>query len=537
MEPTRCLFSSLVFLVGSTLLPGASAHAQTVCFEAPVSFPVGTPSSVAAADLDRDGDVDLLVVVGSNLHVYRNQGDGTFAPGGLFYAGPSPLGPVVLGDLDGDGAPEAALPVFTANRVSVLRNNGNGSFALPVEYTVQVQPLNVAIGDLDNSGFADLVVTNSQSNTFTLLLNNGDGTFASGGPNYFTGSYPVGVAIDDVNGDGKRDVIVANRAAVTLSVFRGNGNGTFAAPVTLPCGLEPSRVYTRDVNGDGRLDVLVSTPPGFSVFLQQPGGTLAAAVPYALGCDSAGFDLADLDGDGDLDVVGPTRCPNSLVIALGNGNGTFAAPSSNFATALDPTFVATGDFDGDGDADVVVTEYLHQSTTSRFEVFRNCRWAGVPYCAGDGVAPHTACPCGNHSPAVDRVGCLHSFGVGGRLRATGGASLSADALVLNAENLPAASVLFFQGTTQENGGNGSLFGDGLRCAGGTVIRLGTFVATGTPGSATSHYPQAGDPAVSVRGSVLAPGLRTYQAWFRNTASFCTPAGYNLTNGIVLRWAP
>jgi hypothetical protein len=161
---------------------------------------------------------------------------------------------------------------------------------------------------------------------------------------------------------------------------------------------------------------------------------------------------------------------------------------------------------------------------------------GTAFCAGDGVAPHTPCPCANHSSPNALAGCLNSFGVGGRLRASGVASLSADTVVLRADHLPASSVLFFQGTTQQGGGNGAPFGDGLRCAGGGVIRLRSYAATGTPGSASSTYPQGADPSVSQRGGVTVPGTRTYQAWYRNSAAFCTASPFNLSNGVEIAWS-
>jgi hypothetical protein len=162
---------------------------------------------------------------------------------------------------------------------------------------------------------------------------------------------------------------------------------------------------------------------------------------------------------------------------------------------------------------------------------------GTVFCAGDGVAPHVNCPCGNDSPIADQVGCTNTFGVGASLRASGTPSLAGDTVVLTGSNLPLSSTLFYQGTTQTNGGTGSVFGDGLRCASGTITRLRTYTASGSPGSAVSTYPHAGDPSVSVRGVVTVPGSRTYQVWYRNSAPFCTPSTFNLTNGLEILWQP
>jgi hypothetical protein len=156
--------------------------------------------------------------------------------------------------------------------------------------------------------------------------------------------------------------------------------------------------------------------------------------------------------------------------------------------------------------------------------------APLPFCAGDGTG--TACPCGNNSAAGANAGCLDSFGVGATLRATGVASIGCDTVSLNGASMPATtSALFFQGTTQVGAGTGAVFGDGLRCAGGSVIRLATNVTAG----GNASFPGVGQPSVSVRGGVTVPGTRTYQAWYRNAAAFCQPDTFNLTNGLQLTW--
>ncbi|MCY2960262.1 MAG: hypothetical protein NTY35_08850 [Planctomycetota bacterium] len=155
------------------------------------------------------------------------------------------------------------------------------------------------------------------------------------------------------------------------------------------------------------------------------------------------------------------------------------------------------------------------------------------YCLGN--APSTACPCGNSAPSGTATGCRNSLGVGGRLRSAGLASLQSDSFVLNADQMPAnAPTLYFQGTLRQNGGLGTPFGDGLRCAAGMMQRLGIETNT-SPGA--SHYPATGDLAVSAQGQITVPGTRTYQAWYRNSASYCTSAAFNLTNGLELAWAP
>ena len=154
------------------------------------------------------------------------------------------------------------------------------------------------------------------------------------------------------------------------------------------------------------------------------------------------------------------------------------------------------------------------------------------YCSGDGSG--TACPCGNVG-GVGR-GCGNSASATGAvLTATGNASLGGDTLVLQAAGVPStATCLFFQGTLRVNGGAGNLFGDGLRCAGGSVLRLSIKAAAG--GVAT--YPSGIDAPVSVTGFVPATGAtRHYQGWYRDAASFCTVSTFNVTNALTAVWLP
>jgi hypothetical protein len=121
--------------------------------------------------------------------------------------------------------------------------------------------------------------------------------------------------------------------------------------------------------------------------------------------------------------------------------------------------------------------------------------------------------------------------MGGVLDAGGTASLSADTLVLSGSSMTSSSALYFQGTT--NSYQGAFYGDGTRCVGGSVVRLGT--KTNVAGS--SQYPAPGDLPVSVRGGVTSPGLRYYQVLYRDNGNYCTTSSFNLTSGMAVLWNP
>lgn len=264
---------------------------------------------------------------------------------------------------------------------------------------------------------------------------------------------------------------------------------------------------TIDVNGL----VLSATSPSFAV---APNGAFTASM--TLTADAGTLVVTPLgSGPSTTPLAGNSSNPTPVsgTLTLVGGDLRLNTPVNSTFDFMDSTSGASGSITVVG------------TVVARYPLVRT-------FCAGDGSG--IACPCANNAPAGSGRGCLNSTGVGGLLATTGSPSVGADTLVLVGSGMPAnASVLYFQGTTAAGGGAGTLFGDGKRCAAGSVIRLGT--ETNVAGS--SSYPGAGDPLISVRGAVPAAATRTYQAWYRNPASFCTPDGFNLTNGLRVTWLP
>ena len=156
---------------------------------------------------------------------------------------------------------------------------------------------------------------------------------------------------------------------------------------------------------------------------------------------------------------------------------------------------------------------------------------GSAFCLGDGSA--TPCPCGNTSN--DGGGCRSSIGRGARLTGSGSTALTNDTFTLSVYPVPNNSLLFFQGTDRLGNGAGQVFGDGLRCAGGSVIRLGAKLPVGN----FAQYSSTSDTPISQKGMVPAlGGTRSYQVWYRNPdPSFCTADTFNLSNGWTVTWTP
>src|SRR5262249_14715706 len=107
--------------------------------------------------------------------------------------------------------------------VSVLRNQGDGTFAAAVNYAAGFSPRSLAVGDVDGDSDLDLAVTNLYSGTVSVLRNQGDGTFAAA-VSYPVGAYPISVVEGDLDRDGFLDLAVANYGSPgTVSVLHNDG--------------------------------------------------------------------------------------------------------------------------------------------------------------------------------------------------------------------------------------------------------------------------------------------------------------------------
>jgi hypothetical protein len=143
---------------------------------------------------------------------------------------------VELADMDGDGD----LDLVTSNlvdqefsTVSVSKNNGDGTFAAPVDYPVGPNPIDLRVADFNGDGWPDFVSSIfSPGNRIRVNINRGDGTFFPS-VSYEAGGNPSGVGVGDLNGDGKLDIVNSNGSQNdnSISVFIGNGDGTFQPQV------------------------------------------------------------------------------------------------------------------------------------------------------------------------------------------------------------------------------------------------------------------------------------------------------------------
>lgn len=376
---TRRFVVRAILVVGCVATASLSVHAQALCFSPAVNYPTGIhPGGVAAADLDGDGDVDLVVADGGALRilVLKNDGQGTFdtVKYEIGFASWSPC----AADLDGDGDVDLVVacspygPLW--GDVAVLRNNGDGSFAAPVQYGELRYATAVFAADLDGDGDLDLAVAvgGGPYNYVSILKNNGDGTFGMA-VNYPAGLDPMSVFAADLDGDGDLDLAVANyggdSASVLVSVLMNNGDGTFSAATNYTTEYAPSSVIAADLDGDGDFDLAVSNwySASVSILTNKGDGTFSDAINYRVGDTPSKVIATDVDGDGDLDLVTANLGSRDVSVLRNHGDGVFAA-ATYYSVGANPNDLAAADLDGDGDPDLAV----NNNGGSNVSILMNC---------------------------------------------------------------------------------------------------------------------------------------------------------------------
>lgn len=319
----------------------------------------GQQSAMAAADLNGDGSIDIIVSYAPLDHglpgisVLLGNGDGTFRERTDYTTGAAGTA-LAIADVNGDGV----LDLVTANQwfgtASVLLGNGDGSFRAKTDYPVGREPVSVAVGDLNADGIPDLVTANSADNGVAVLLGASGGVFGSPSK-YPTGAGPTSVAIVELNHDGVPDLLTADGSSNTVSVLPGRGDGTFAAGSSYGTRDWPRCVVVGDMNGDPNPDVVTANGSGsVSVLLAHADGTLASRSRYATGARWVA--VGDLNRDGRADLVATNRALNRVSVLLGDGRGGFLS-RNEYPTGTNPYSVAIGDVNRDGKPDLVTANY------------------------------------------------------------------------------------------------------------------------------------------------------------------------------------
>ena len=343
-------------------------------FASKSSMAVGSlPRSIAGADFDNDGDVDLAVANGGSntISILKNNGDATFQAKQDYVAGYYPFF-VVAGDWDADGDMDLAiahndnriedLSGVDTDSITILKNNGNGGFQTKRRYPIIINSRAVVAADIDGDGDLDLIVPNGYGQgRATLLRNDGIGLF-NDNLIVVTDYSPNSAFSADVDNDGDMDFLIANggwaRGGGTdgsVAIFKNNGNGLQSKVDYYRAGGAPQGVVISDFDLDGDGDLVV---PNY-ILKNKGDGSFQSPILIPTAVSTSFISAADVDGDGDMDLA---MAGYVASIFKNKGDGTFL-PQQAYATGSQLSGLWVADLDRDGDMDLAVGNISEKSVT------------------------------------------------------------------------------------------------------------------------------------------------------------------------------
>jgi hypothetical protein len=341
----------------------------------------GGPNAFGMAVADLNGDSKLDVVTANqdadSASVFLNDGSGGYGPPSGLYVGHfaegnfegvvnSALGGVSPADVDGDSDPD--LIILNVGRLfpepylaAVALNDGTGRFAGPVRSAIMEEDFfftDYLLGDFRNSGRPDIVAIGLELSDSLIVFarNEGGGNF--GPPKTIRWPRQLHTALPgDFDRDGKLDFVAAGHSenpqnGLQITFFRGNGDGSFQPGASLDWGGATAEfvgaVRATDINADGALDLLLFA--GFRWYLAIGSGNGTFAAPTLLfEAHFSSFGFADFNNDGKVDMVElefqdsatGRPVPPLFKIRLGRGDGTFAL-TATYGNFRDPVEVPYG---------------------------------------------------------------------------------------------------------------------------------------------------------------------------------------------------
>ncbi|MCB0220014.1 MAG: VCBS repeat-containing protein [Chrysiogenetes bacterium] len=348
-----------------------------------VDQPAG-PRSLAVGDVDGDGDPDAVVAGrGDDVVVwYENR---------RFHAWPEFHGPaatlldgeasgdlpILIADLDRDGAPDIVYAGIGAGEVGWIAGDGAGGFASAATLASVSDPVALAAGDLDRDGDLDLVVAASGDSVAPVWLENPGGTGMWNAHATSAMLTETFATLGDVDGDGDQDILVTTTADSVLWLENRLGDGVNndinpSANVISSSMTGARMVRPIDVDRDGDLDLAVAASglDDFVYFINDGSGSFGMAqnLPRTL-LDPfdgpASIAAADFDNDGYVDLVGRTLGGVHMPLWQ-NGGAGFFEPELLLLQNANSVEISLADLDRDGMTDLLYLDAGH------------ARWANMP---------------------------------------------------------------------------------------------------------------------------------------------------------------
>lgn len=349
----------------------------------PNFYLIGGGGASGFADIDGDNDLDLLILDYSTFEspertgLYLNDGAGNFVEvlgtpfENLRY------GNVEFADVDNDGDVDLLISGETnSNNAStkLYLNDGIGNFSESSNNFYQLTNSNSKFADIDNDNDLDLLMTGSTTNDVSgtrLYKNDGFGNFTYMSGTGFTDVQNGDIAFSDVDNDNDLDVVITGNVSILTNTYvgelylnDGTGNYTYSSPVGGALG----GVAFADIDNDNDEDLIVTGGVSDAKLYKNDGlgnFTLVLNTQFPPSNESPVF--VDLDKDNDVDLI-LSGTNDFTRIYINDGIGNFTYYSTNLFDSLN-RHIYIADIDNDSDIDLLVHGLTNSDRTSK--LFRN----------------------------------------------------------------------------------------------------------------------------------------------------------------------
>ncbi|MDB4780253.1 VCBS repeat-containing protein [Planctomycetota bacterium] len=340
--------------------------------------PLGAPWSLEDADLDLDGDLDLVVGARGqgSIFWYANDGTGRFGEQRTVTTAAEGVFSIVAFDADGDGDDEIVAAESVSDSVVLYLNDG-ANFGVQIVLDASLDgPRSVAAGDVDGDGDLDVIAGSLNDDTVAWYPNMSGTGFGARQTITTNADFVLCVGTLDVDGDGDLDVISASRDDDAVRIFENLGSGAAWSTHLVASIDQPSCVRSADLNGDGREDLAVtSVSDGALYWVENLGPAVAFGAPTLLSSSidrASSLAISDFDLDGDFDLVtssyGESQSSCGEIAWFENLGGGVLREKSVVAGGLQQAaFVLAADFNGNGWPDIASTVWLG----GEVDVYRN----------------------------------------------------------------------------------------------------------------------------------------------------------------------
>ena len=352
----------------------------------PSPFTTITGGAVAFADIDGDNDQDVLLSGSNNgnrtTKLYVNDGSGIYTEVAGTPFVPLITSAIAFADIDGDGDQDVLVNGLASGGVpsaKLYTNDGTGIFT---EVTNVPFPNfykgGMAFADVDGDGDADLMISGNETPILKLYLNDGFGVFSLSPTGTFTGIYYGSMKFADVDGDEDLDFVVTGLYNNVLQsrLYTNDGAGNFTIVAGTPfVGVYRSSIDFADIDDDNDQDLLITGNSSGSgtyasrIYINDGTGTFteAATQPFP-DVEDCSVAFADVDNDGDMDamITGDRNVgPDESTLFENDGNGNFSEVFGTPFVGVNNSAIAFGDIDGDSYLDLLITGNAGSPSTAR----------------------------------------------------------------------------------------------------------------------------------------------------------------------------